>query len=100
MGFVTLCCLTLTALPALIMLCTCAGADVNGEAKDGATPLYEACRNDHSDIVDFLLSQSADANRAGKDGLLPLHVAARRGNDRYNANTNTNAAIVGLVLKL
>lgn len=65
---------------------------MNGEAKDGATPLYEACRNDHSDIVEFLLSQSADANRAGKDGLLPLHVAARRGNDRYNANTNTNAA--------
>lgn len=64
------------------MLRPCAGADVNGEAKDGATALYEACRNHHSDIAEVLLSQSADANRPGKDGLLPLHVAARHGNDR------------------
>lgn len=64
------------------MLCSCAGADVNSEAKDGATALYEACRNNHSDIVELLLSQSADANRAGKDKLLPLHVAAKHGNNR------------------
>lgn len=64
------------------MLCTCVGADVNSEVKDGATALYEACRNNHSDIVELLLSQSADANRAGKDGLLPLHVAAKHGNNR------------------
>lgn len=70
------------------MLCTCTGADVNSEAKDGATPLYEACRNDHSDVVGFLLSHSVDANRPGKDGLLPLHIAAKHGNDGYNANTN------------
>lgn len=63
------------------MLCTCTGADVNSEAKDGATPLYEACRNDHSDVVGFLLSHSVDANRPGKDGLLPLHIAAKHGND-------------------
>lgn len=70
------------------LFCACAGADVNSEAKDGATPLYEACRNDHTDIAEYLLSQSADANRPGKDGLLPLHIAAKHGNDRYQANNN------------
>lgn len=67
-----------------IMSSTCAGADVNSETKDGATALYEACRNNHSDITECLLSQCADANRPGKDGLLPLHLAAKHGNIRYN----------------
>uniref|UniRef100_A0A3B3RI93 Ankyrin repeat and SOCS box containing 2a, tandem duplicate 1 n=1 Tax=Paramormyrops kingsleyae TaxID=1676925 RepID=A0A3B3RI93_9TELE len=59
-----------------------AGADVNSQAADGATALYEASKNGHDDIVKILLSQNADANIAAKGGLLPLHIAAQRGNDR------------------
>ncbi|XP_071019291.1 ankyrin repeat and SOCS box protein 2-like isoform X7 [Oncorhynchus clarkii lewisi] len=57
------------------------GADINSEASDGATALYEAAKNGHEDIVKLLLSQNADANKAGKKGLLPLHIAAQRGTD-------------------
>ncbi|KPP60385.1 hypothetical protein Z043_121623, partial [Scleropages formosus] len=58
------------------------GADVNSQAGDGATALYEACKNAHEEVVKVLLSQNADANIAAKGGLLPLHIAAQRGNDR------------------
>lgn len=57
------------------------GADINSQAADGATALYEACKNGHVKIVEFLLSQKADANKPGKNGLLPIHIAAQRGND-------------------
>lgn len=60
-----------------------AGADINSQAADGATALYEAAKNEHQDIVEFLISQKADANKPGKTGLLPLHVAAQTGNDTY-----------------
>lgn len=57
------------------------GADINSQAADGATALYEAAKNEHQGIVEFLISQRADANKPGKTGLLPLHVAAQTGND-------------------
>lgn len=56
-----------------------AGADLNTQATDGATALYEAAKNGHMEIVDLLLSQNADANKPRKTGLLPLHIAAQRG---------------------
>uniref|UniRef100_A0A3Q0SZC9 Ankyrin repeat and SOCS box containing 2 n=1 Tax=Amphilophus citrinellus TaxID=61819 RepID=A0A3Q0SZC9_AMPCI len=49
------------------------------QAADGATPLYEATKNGHEQIVELLISQNADANKPGKRGLLPLHIAAQRG---------------------
>lgn len=57
------------------------GADINSQAADGATALYEAAKNKHQDIVEFLISQKADANKPGKTGLLPLHVASQTGNE-------------------
>ena len=57
------------------------GADVNSQAADGATALYEAAKNSHEDVVELLISRGADANRPGKTGLLPLHIAAQRGTD-------------------
>ncbi|XP_044025682.1 ankyrin repeat and SOCS box protein 2 isoform X3 [Siniperca chuatsi] len=57
------------------------GADINSQAADGATALYEAAKNGHEEIVELLLSQNADANKPGKTGLLPLHIAAQRGSD-------------------
>lgn len=58
------------------------GADINTQASDSASALYEACKNDHEEVVAFLLSQGADANKANKDGLLPLHIASKKGNYR------------------
>ncbi|XP_061602866.1 ankyrin repeat and SOCS box protein 2-like isoform X2 [Cololabis saira] len=57
------------------------GADINTQAADGATALYEAAKNGHEGVVELLLSQSADANKPGRTGLLPLHIAAKRGSD-------------------
>ncbi|XP_028296256.1 ankyrin repeat and SOCS box protein 2-like isoform X2 [Gouania willdenowi] len=57
------------------------GADVNSEAADGATALYEACKNGHKAVVEMLLSHNADANKPGKRGLLPLHIATQQGSD-------------------
>lgn len=58
------------------------GADINTQASDSASALYEACKNQHEEVVAFLLSQGADANKADKDGMLPLHVASKKGSDR------------------
>lgn len=58
-----------------------AGADINSQATDGATALYEATKNGHEQIVKLLISQNADANKPEKRGLLPLHIAAQRGSD-------------------
>nr|XP_043904749.1 ankyrin repeat and SOCS box protein 2-like isoform X5 [Solea senegalensis] len=57
------------------------GADINSQAADGATALYEAAKNRHQETVELLLSQNADANKPGKTGLLPLHIAAQTGSD-------------------
>lgn len=54
------------------------GADINTQANDSATALFEACKNGHDDIVEFLLSQGADANKQNKDGFLPIHIAAKK----------------------
>lgn len=58
------------------------GADMNHQASDGATPLYEASKNGHEEVVGLLLSQRADANLATKADLLPLHVAVKKGHIR------------------
>ena len=55
----------------------CSGADINGAAGDGATPLYEACKNGHVSTVEELLSLKADVNRFTTTGLLPIHVAVQ-----------------------
>lgn len=55
------------------------GADVNTQACDGVTALYEASKNGHREAVSMLLSKNADANKATTAGLLPLHAAAQHG---------------------
>lgn len=58
------------------------GADINGQAGDGASPLYEASKNGHVSAVEALLALKADANRSTKSGLLPLHVAVQNNHKR------------------
>ena len=53
------------------------GASPNHEAKDGGTPLYEACLFGHLDIVKELLNHGADVNV--NNGSTALHVACQEG---------------------
>lgn len=55
------------------------GANINTQANDGATALYEASKNGHEEVVKVLLSMTADVNRTTKSGLTPLHVASKNG---------------------
>lgn len=57
------------------------GAEVNTQANDGASALFEASKNGHSEVVEILLSRKADVNQSNKAGLLPVHVAAKNGHD-------------------
>lgn len=66
-------------------LCLCvSGADINAQAGDGASPLYEACKNGHVSAVEALLALKADANRSTKAGLLPLHMAVQNNHIRFD----------------
>ncbi|WP_257254281.1 ankyrin repeat domain-containing protein, partial [Endozoicomonas sp. SESOKO3] len=45
----------------------------------GATPLYLAAREGHTDIVQLLIEAGADLNAALPNGASPLFIAARKG---------------------
>jgi ankyrin repeat protein len=54
-----------------------AGANVNQQSKDGASPLYMASQEGHSDVVDILLEAGADVHQATTEsGDVPLGIAA------------------------
>lgn len=59
------------------------GADVNTQANDGASALFEASKNGHSEVVEILLSYRADVNKSNKAGLFPIHLAAKNGHCRF-----------------
>lgn len=52
---------------------------VNHQARDGSTPLYYACKNNHVDCVQHLISKHADVNCKFSNNYLPLHLAAQKG---------------------
>ena len=57
---------------------------------DGATPLYIACQNGHTSIVEALLGRDADVNKATTDtGATPLYMAC------YNGHTSIVEALLG-----
>ena len=45
----------------------------------GETPLHEAARGGHDDILQLLLNHGASVNAVDNDGDTPLHDAAREG---------------------
>jgi len=51
------------------------GADVNTTNSDGDTPLHEAARNGHFDVVKALIIDGADANIENHNGFTPLSLA-------------------------
>ena len=53
-------------------------ADVNASRHtDGATPLYIATCNGHTELVQLLLANTADVNAARGDGDMPIDAARR-----------------------
>jgi len=56
-------------------------ADVNASRSDnGATPLYVAAQNGHTEVVKLLQDNNADVNASRtNDGSTPLYVVAQNG---------------------
>ena len=47
--------------------------DVNAKSsRDGSTPLHQAVRNGHTEIVELLIANGADVNSKDEDGQTPL----------------------------
>ncbi|XP_061114572.1 dynein axonemal heavy chain 12-like isoform X2 [Conger conger] len=55
------------------------GAQVNAQAQDSASVLFEAAGSGNPDIITLLLEYGADANLPNRTGHLPIHRAAHRG---------------------
>jgi ankyrin repeat protein len=58
-----------------------AGADINGEAGNGATPLVIATHSGHTSLAVMLLEEGADPDAIGA-GYNPLHAAILRGDEK------------------
>ena len=56
-------------------------ADVNATDADGDTPLIEAARFGHDEVVSALLIAKADANIKNRDGKTAIMLAAEAGHD-------------------
>ena len=62
------------------MLLAKQGVDVNQAMNDGATPLFIASQEGHSDVVSMLLAkQGVDVNQARDNGCTPLYIASQNG---------------------
>ena len=53
------------------------GAEVNGQASGGMTPIHYAAWFAHADVVRLLLDRGAEVNVKDNAGLTPLHYAAK-----------------------
>jgi ankyrin repeat protein len=54
-----------------------AGAEINSQDKNGATPLHRAVRTRCADAVRCLLERGCDARRKNKPGSTPFHLAVQ-----------------------
>lgn len=58
------------------------GADVHAKCTDGSTALHLACRQGHSEVVQWLAEENrADIHAENSNGETPLHVACA--NDHF-----------------
>jgi ankyrin repeat protein len=66
--------------PAAVRALIDGGADVNGQAVDGTTPLHWAVRADRLDVAEMLLRAGARAAEGDRYGITPLYLACENGN--------------------
>jgi ankyrin repeat protein len=64
-------------LPTVKQLLQAKSALVSCKDSKGDTPLHDAARYGHKDVVELLLAHNAEINTKGFHGNTPLHVAAR-----------------------
>jgi ankyrin repeat protein len=62
-----------------------AGADLNRQLTNGATPLFMASQNGYDECVDALLRAGADLERFFEEKLTALHVASQAGHNNIVA---------------
>lgn len=53
------------------------GAEVNGQSRQGYTPIHLAADQGNTDMVALLIQHGGDANAGAKNQLRPLHLAAQ-----------------------
>ncbi|XP_052085420.1 uncharacterized protein LOC127723035 isoform X2 [Mytilus californianus] len=70
-------------------------ADINKCRETGASPLYIACQEGHTEVVQMLIKSNADINKCRETGTSPLHIACEEGHTEvvqmlinYNADIN------------
>jgi hypothetical protein len=69
-----------------------AGAAINAQDKNGATPLHRAVRTRCADAVKYLLQRRADPVLKNKPGSTPFHLAVQ---NTGRGGSGTEAAIAG-----
>src|SRR5262249_49968986 len=80
-----------------------AGADVNAQDKNGATPLHRAVRTRCAAAVKCLLEAGADPTQTNKPGSTPFHLAVQdtgRGGSGSDEARAGQRQIIGLFLSL
>lgn len=55
------------------------GANVENQAQDSATVLFEAAASGNPEVISLLLEHGADPNMPKHTGHLPIHRVAHRG---------------------
>lgn len=77
------------------------GADLNSQAKDGATPLHFACfkgkKQGHIDCIKLLLEKGCDANPQMKNGVTPMNIAVKRNNSEVIKILKTYGGKAGII---